>query len=72
MMDSIWGDVPTWLGLAGAIVAFLIGRAEYRKAQEWKRAEFVAAEAKQFFIDEEIATALLLIDRRFSPARVIR
>jgi hypothetical protein len=57
-----WGDVPTWLGLLGAGVAFGVGLAQYRTAQAWKRAEFVASETKQFFDDELVATALLLVD----------
>lgn len=61
-MDPSWGDIPTWIGLVAAYVAFRAGLAQYRTAQEWKRAEFVAAEMKAFFADPQIATALMLID----------
>jgi hypothetical protein len=57
-----WGDVPTWLGLAGGIVAFRLGREEYRNAQQWKRSEFLASEIDRFFAQPRVATALLLID----------
>jgi hypothetical protein len=49
-------------GLALAIVGFVIGLIQYRTAQDWKRAEFVAAEMEKFFNDAQIATALLLLD----------
>ena len=61
-MDSVWGDIPTWLGVVGAIVVFVIGRDEYRNAQKWKRSEFLAAEVDRFFAQPRVATALLLID----------
>jgi hypothetical protein len=57
-----WGDVPAWLGLIGAAFAFAVALDQYRTAQAWKRAEFVAAETKLFFEHPQVATALLLID----------
>jgi hypothetical protein len=57
-----WGDIPTWLGILGAIVVFVLGRREYRTAQHWKRSEFLAAEIDAFFAAPRVATALLLID----------
>jgi len=57
-----WGDVPSWLGVAGAAGAFGIGLWQYVTAQAWKRAEFVSAEMKAFFGDPQVATALTLID----------
>jgi hypothetical protein len=61
-MDNPWGDVPTWLGLFGGVIAFVLGRREYRSAQQWKRSEFLAAEVDRFFAEPRVATALLLID----------
>jgi hypothetical protein len=61
-MDTVWGDVPTWLGVVGGVVVFMLGRAEYRMSQQWKRSEFLAAEVDRFFAQPRVATALLLID----------
>ena len=61
-MDSVWGDVPTWLGIVGGVIIFLLGRAEYRTSQQWKRSEFLAAEIDRFFAQPRVATALLLVD----------
>jgi hypothetical protein len=61
-MDTVWGDVPTWLGIVGGVIIFLLGRAEYRIAQQWKRSEFLAAEVDRFFAQPRVATALLLVD----------
>jgi hypothetical protein len=61
-MSIDWGDVPTWLGVVGAVIVFILGREEYRMTQQWKRSEFLAAEVDRFFAQPRIATALLLID----------
>jgi hypothetical protein len=61
-MGSAWGDVPTWLGLIGAVFVFIVSRREYRRAQQWQRSEFLAAEVDRFFAQPRVATALLLID----------
>jgi len=61
-MDQFWDDAPTWIGVAAAVAAFVVGLWQYRTAQQWKRAEFVAAEMKAFFADAQVATALILID----------
>jgi len=61
-MDTLWGDIPTWLGLVGGIVVFVLGRREYRSAQQWKRSEFLVAEVDKFFAQPRVMTALLLID----------
>lgn len=62
MPDPFYGDLPTWIGLLGAGAAFSIGLSQYRTAQRWKRAEFMAAEVKAFMSEPCVATALLLID----------
>jgi hypothetical protein len=59
---SAWGDVPTWLGIVGGLLAFFWGLWQYRETRLWKRAEFVAAECDKFFRNPKIETALLLLD----------
>jgi hypothetical protein len=36
----------TFVGVCGAAVAFVIGLRQYKRAEQWKRAEFIAAEMK--------------------------
>lgn len=55
-------DLATWIGVGVAIVTAYFGLREYRTAQQWKRAEFLAAEVDKFFATPAVATALLLID----------
>jgi hypothetical protein len=50
------------VALIGAIVAFIVGLLQYRKAQQWKRAEWVAQEMKQLFNDPIVQSVLLMID----------
>jgi hypothetical protein len=54
-----------WLTLAamiGGLGAFLAGLFQYRHAQRWKRAEFVANEMKEFKAEPRVRNALLLLD----------
>ena len=54
-----------WLALAamsGGLCAFLGGLMQYRQAQRWKRAEFVANEMKEFKADPLVRNALLMLD----------
>ncbi|HEX3128138.1 MAG TPA: hypothetical protein VH394_12480 [Thermoanaerobaculia bacterium] len=61
--DADWvGVALTGIGLIGAIIAFILGLLQYRRAQLWKRKEFVAEEMKYFFADLRVRNALLLID----------
>jgi len=46
----------------GALIAFAIGLLQYRKAQLWKRKEFLGTEIKVFLADTIVRNALLLID----------
>jgi hypothetical protein len=65
------GD-PAWLehskfivsiiGLLGAAIAFIVGLGQYRRAQEWKRAEFLANEIKELLADPKAANAFMMID----------
>ena len=58
-------DTGNWITLAamsGGLIAFLAGLTQYRRAQRWKRAEFVAGEMKEFKADPWVRNALLLLD----------
>lgn len=50
------------VGIGGALVVFVVGLVQYWGAQRWKRVEFVAQEAKEFFTNPKVAVALTLID----------
>jgi hypothetical protein len=50
------------LALVGGSIAFIAGLLQYRKAQRWKRAEWVAQEMQAFFTDQRVAAALRMID----------
>lgn len=50
------------MALLGAIAAFVIGLLQYRKAQRWKRVEWIAKEMDAFFADAKVAIALKMID----------
>ena len=55
-------DLATWIGLVVAFITAQLALREYRTTQQWKRAEFLAAEVDKFFQTKQVATALLLID----------
>ena len=46
----------------GAAIAFIVGLAQYRRAQHWKRVEWVAQEMKGLFGDPIVQAALLMFD----------
>jgi hypothetical protein len=50
------------LGYGGAFIAFAIGLAQYSRAQEWKRAEFLADEIKDMSSDTKASCAITMID----------
>lgn len=50
------------LAAAGAFIAFGIGILQYRRAQLWKRKEFLGNEVKAFFADPSVHNALLMVD----------
>jgi len=56
------GDVLKALALIGAAIAFGIGLLQYRRAQQWKRAEWIAQEMKQLVGDPIVQAVLLMID----------
>jgi hypothetical protein len=39
-----------------------VGLSQYRRAQEWKRAEFLANEIKELLADRKASNALTMID----------
>src|SRR5438270_7219372 len=55
-------DLLKLLVLLGAVVAFVVGLAQYRRAQHWKRVEWVAQEMKGLFADPTVQAALLMFD----------
>ena len=61
-MSAFWGDLPTWLGLLGAVAAFVCGLEQYQRSQEWKKAEFLAAEMKEFLANPRVTAALTMVD----------
>jgi hypothetical protein len=50
------------LGFGGAIAAFGFALMQYRRAEQWKRVEFIANEIKDFESDAVVQNALLMID----------
>jgi hypothetical protein len=58
---SNWLDI---LKILGAAAAFWIGLNQYRKAEAWKRLEFVAAEMKAFYDDDAVKLAMGMLDWR--------
>jgi hypothetical protein len=61
-MEMETGNWLTMAALSGGFLAFLAGLVQYRHAQRWKRAEFVANEMKEFKADGMVRNALLLLD----------
>lgn len=54
--------VVSILGFGGAIVAFVFALIQYKRSEQWKRAEFIASEVKDFEADPIVQNALLMID----------
>lgn len=50
------------LGFGGAIAALVFALMQYRRSEQWKRAEFIANEIKDFEADAVVQNALLMID----------
>jgi hypothetical protein len=55
-------DLLKALVLLGAAVAFLLGLVQYRRAQHWKRVEWVAQEMKSLFGDPVVQAALRMFE----------
>lgn len=54
--------VVSIIGLIVASIAGIMGIRTYRRTDQWKRAEFLAKEMKEFFGNQRVQTALTLID----------
>ena len=54
--------VVSLLGFIGAISAFTFAIFQYRKAEKWKRMQFVADEVRELEADPKIQNALLMVD----------
>jgi len=50
------------LGFGGTLIALSLAIRQYRRNQQWKRAEFIASETKEFTHDPMVRKALLMID----------
>ena len=50
------------LTLVAGGIAFAFGLWQYSKTQAWKRYEFVANEARQFYADPQVRNAMQMID----------
>lgn len=50
------------LGFGGTILALAFGLRQYKRAEQWKRGEFIAKEMKDFESSPVIRNAMLLID----------
>ena len=57
-----WKFCLSIVGYVGAVVAFLIGLRQYRRAEYWKRSQFLAQEMKEFFADPRVENARMMID----------
>src|SRR5687767_4749320 len=54
--------VVSLLGFVGAISAFTFAIFQYRRAEKWKRMQFIADEVRELESDQVIGNALLMID----------
>lgn len=50
------------VGYLGAAAAFIVGLLQYRRADYWRRSEFLATEMKEFFDDPGVTATLTMID----------
>lgn len=50
------------LAIVGAFVAFIVGLFQYRRAQQWRRAEWVAKEMQDLLSDPYVRSALRMTD----------
>src|SRR4051794_15979467 len=55
-------DVLKAIIFLGAAVAFFVGLAQYKRAQHWKRVEWVAQEMKSLLDDPMVQAALLMFE----------
>ncbi len=71
LAQSEWkpDDLVKAIALFGATLAFIVGLVQYRRAQQWKRAEWVAQEMKSLFGQPLVQAALLMIE--WSTRRIL-
>ncbi len=50
------------IALVGGVLAFIMSLLQYRKAQLWKRAEWIALEMKSFLADPMVQNTLMMLD----------
>lgn len=50
------------VGLGGTFIAAVVAVRSFIRTEQWKRAEFLAREMKEFFANERVKTAFTLID----------
>jgi hypothetical protein len=61
-------SLETWkfwlsvVGYLGALGAFVVGLRQYRRADYWRRSEFLAKEMKEYFADGKVSLALTMVD----------
>lgn len=55
-------SIATVAGAIGSFIVFTIGVSSYLRTEKWKKAEFLAAEMKEFLSTPRVQKALLLID----------
>ena len=65
-------DLLKAIALVGAAGAFVVGLFQYRRAQQWKRAEWVAQEMKTLFADSLVQAVSLMIDWGARPVQLSR
>lgn len=51
----------------GGLIAFVVGLNQYRRAQLWKRKEFIGSELRAFLADPTVRNVLLMIDWSARP-----
>lgn len=54
--------IVSMFGFAAVVVTLLFGFIQYRRAEKWKRGEFIANEIKEFESNPTVRNALLMID----------
>ncbi len=71
-MLSNWNaeQTLTAFALLGAGVAFVVGLLQYKKAQRWKRAEWVSQEMKEFLTNPQVDAAFKMVDWGWRPIQL--
>ncbi len=59
---SIIALIVSVLGFGGTIITLFLAFRQFRRNEQWKRAEFVAKEIKEFELDDCVINAMYMID----------